>query len=172
MGILIALETIYDKPVITNRSSHAGHTKCFLVGLVGHNKYYSSANTDSEAREELSVFLHIMMTSSNGNILRVTGPSPVTGNSLHKGQWRGALMFSLSWAWIHGWANNRKVDALRCHYDVIIMKTYSVITLLSEQNGRDFAEIFTCKSVSHSDSQSYWSLLSRVPLTTSRHYFR
>ena len=36
----------------------------------------------------------IMMTSSNGNIFRVTSPlceSPV--NSPHKGQWRGALMF-------------------------------------------------------------------------------
>ena len=28
--------------------------------------------------------------------------SPV--NSQHKGQWRGALMFSLIWAWINGWA--------------------------------------------------------------------
>ena len=44
-----------------------------------------------------------MMTSSNGNIFRVTGHfmqgihrSPV--NSPHKGQWRGALMFSLIYA--------------------------------------------------------------------------
>ena len=32
--------------------------------------------------------------------------SPV--NSPHKGQWRGALMFSLICAWISGWANNRE----------------------------------------------------------------
>ena len=42
-----------------------------------------------------------MMTSSNGNIFRVTGPfihrSPV--DSPHKGQWRGALMFSMICAW-------------------------------------------------------------------------
>ena len=31
--------------------------------------------------------------------------SPV--NSLHKGQWRGALMFSLICVWINGWVNNR-----------------------------------------------------------------
>ena len=31
--------------------------------------------------------------------------SPV--NSPHKGQWRGALMFSLICAWINGWVNNR-----------------------------------------------------------------
>ena len=31
--------------------------------------------------------------------------SPV--NSLHKGQWRGTLMFSLICVWINGWVNNR-----------------------------------------------------------------
>ena len=43
-------------------------------------------------------FLHDMMTSSNENIFRVTGPllgnSPVVDSS-HKGQWRRALVFSL-----------------------------------------------------------------------------
>ena len=45
-------------------------------------------------------------------------------NSPHKGQWRGALMFSLICAWIHGWVNNREADDLkryRTHYDVIVM---------------------------------------------------
>ena len=37
--------------------------------------------------------------------------SPV--NSLHKGQWRGALMFSLICAWINGWVNNREAGDLR-----------------------------------------------------------
>ena len=32
--------------------------------------------------------------------------SPV--NSSHKGQWRGALMFSLICVWINGWVNNHK----------------------------------------------------------------
>ena len=48
--------------------------------------------------------------------------SPV--NSQHKGQWRGALMFSLAYAWINGWGNNREAGDLRCHrahYDVIVM---------------------------------------------------
>ena len=35
------------------------------------------------------------------------------GNSPHKGQWRGALMFSLTCAWINGWVNNRKAGDLR-----------------------------------------------------------
>ena len=48
--------------------------------------------------------------------------SPV--NSPHKGQWRGALMFSLIWVWINGWVNNREAGDLRrhrAHYDVIVM---------------------------------------------------
>ena len=49
--------------------------------------------------------------------------SPV--NSPHKGQWRGALMFSLICARINGWANNGDAGDLRCHrahYDIIVMK--------------------------------------------------
>ena len=48
--------------------------------------------------------------------------SPV--NSLHKSQWRGALMFYLICAWINGWVNNREAGDLRrhhAHYDVIVM---------------------------------------------------
>ena len=45
-------------------------------------------------------------------------------NSPHKGQWRGALMFSLICAWINGWINNHEVGDLRrhqSHYDVTVM---------------------------------------------------
>ena len=48
--------------------------------------------------------------------------SPV--NSPHKGQWRGALMFSLICIWINGWVNNREAGDLRryrAHYDVTVM---------------------------------------------------
>ena len=69
-----------------------------------------------------------MMTSSNGNIFRVTGlcagNSPVPVNSPHKGQWRGALMFSLICVWINGWVNKREAGDLRRHrghHDVIVM---------------------------------------------------
>ena len=71
-----------------------------------------------------------MPTSSIGNVFRVTGPlwgeatyqPPVDFSD--KGQWRGALMFSLTCAWTNGWANNRDADELirHCaHYDVTIM---------------------------------------------------
>ena len=52
------------------------------------------------------------------------GNSPVPVNSPHKGQWRGALMFSLMWAWINDWVNNREAGDLRRyrgHYDVSVM---------------------------------------------------
>ena len=51
--------------------------------------------------------------------------SPV--NSPHKGQWRGALMFSSICFWINGWVNNREAGDLRryrVHYDVIVMLRY------------------------------------------------
>ena len=51
--------------------------------------------------------------------------SPV--NSPHKGQWRGALMFSLICVWINDWVNSREAGDLRryrAHFDVI----YIIIT--------------------------------------------
>ena len=52
------------------------------------------------------------------------------GNSLvlflHKGQWRGALMFSTISACINGWVNNPEASDFRCrhaHYDVMVMNT-------------------------------------------------
>ena len=41
-----------------------------------------------------------------------------------KGQWRGALMFSLICAWINNWVNNGEAGDLRCHrahYNVSVM---------------------------------------------------
>ena len=69
-----------------------------------------------------------MMTSSNGNIFRVTGHlcGEFTGpvNPSHKGQWRGALVFSLICAGMNGWENNRQAGDLRrqhARYDVTVM---------------------------------------------------
>ena len=42
----------------------------------------------------------------------------------HKGQWRGALIFSLIYAWTSSWAYNGDTGDLRrhcAHYDVIVM---------------------------------------------------
>ena len=50
--------------------------------------------------------------------------SPV--NCPHKGQWRGALMFSLICAWLNGWVNNRETGVLRRHrarYDAFVVSS-------------------------------------------------
>ena len=50
--------------------------------------------------------------------------SPV--NSPNKGQWRGALKFSLICVWINGWVNNHEAGDLRrhrTHHSVIVMHT-------------------------------------------------
>ena len=53
--------------------------------------------------------------------------SPV--NSPYKGQWRGALMFTLICAQINGWVNNGEAGDLRRnrgHYDVIVMNKENI----------------------------------------------
>ena len=45
-------------------------------------------------------------------------------DSPHKGQWRGALMFSFICAWTNDWASNRDAGDLRrhrAHHDVTVM---------------------------------------------------
>ena len=91
----------------------------------------------------------VMMTSSKGNIFRVTDPlwwgihrSPV--NSPHKGQWCGALMFSLICAWTNDWANHRDASDLRHnrdHYDVTAMccKMRRLLTHNSRPSAMDFS---------------------------------
>ena len=46
---------------------------------------------------------------------------------IRKGQWRGALMFSLICVWINGWVSNREAGDLRryrTHYDATVMITH------------------------------------------------
>ena len=57
--------------------------------------------------------------------------SPV--NSPHKGQWRGALIFSLICSWINGWVNNGEASDLTrhgTHYDVIVMENFDNLSVL------------------------------------------
>ena len=54
--------------------------------------------------------------------------SPV--NSPHKGQWRGALMFSLICAWMNAGVNICEAGDLRCH-----LAHYDVTIMISGENG-------------------------------------
>ena len=75
--------------------------------------------------------------------------SPV--NSPHKGQWRGALMFSLICAWSDSWANNGDAGDLRrysAHYDVIVIVRRAGL-LWSQQDfeSRWSVPLFKCLTV-------------------------
>ena len=111
------------------------------------------------------VFGWNMMTSSNANIFRVTGhlygefTGPrwihhttasdadtqtfitilfITVNYPHKGQWRGALMFSFICARTNGWVNNRETGDLRrhrAHYEIIVMISEDEIRFFAGSHG-------------------------------------
>ena len=75
----------------------------------------------------LSWWRHQMETFSALPAL-CAGNSPVPVNSPHKGQWRGALMFSLICTWINDWVNNREAGDLRrhrAHHDVTVMRAWT-----------------------------------------------
>ena len=62
------------------------------------------------------------------------------GNSPHKGQWRGALMFSLICVWIYGWVNNRVAGDLRCYYNVIVVPEIMVNPAQKQPNTEQYFE--------------------------------
>ena len=76
---------------------------------------WQSEDMQSRWRHQMEAFFALLALFAEN--------SPV--NSPHKGQWHGALMFSLICAWINGWVNNRKACDLRrhrhAHYDAIVM---------------------------------------------------
>ena len=98
--------------------------------------------------------------------------SPV--NSPHKGQWRGALVFSLICAWINGWGNNRGAGDLRrhrAHYDVIVMK----FIRSHYAKGRNLTGVWdTGKSTASSEchfQECWWCSMSSRILLLAKHIF-
>ena len=90
------------------------------VGLQHHN--YRSSFTD---RDEINPWWRYQMEKNPHYWPFVRGIHRWPVNSPHKGQWRGALMFSLICAWINAWVNKRDAGDLRrhcAHYDVIVMQ--------------------------------------------------
>ena len=113
--------------ILRNRLSHYSHqTNC-----VRHNQ------DDLDNRVSLEQGWTQHENASNGNISRVTGPLWWESvEYLHKGKWRGILMFSLTCAKTNDWTNNRDASDLRCHrahYAVTAM-TYNTYC---EYRGRD-----------------------------------
>ena len=90
------------------------------------HRWAISSNATRFTRAECSCpswWRHQMETFSALLAICVWGIHRSPVNSPHKGQWRGALMFSLICVWINGWVNNREAGDLRCYraqYDVIV----------------------------------------------------
>ena len=86
--------------------------------------------------------------------------SPV--NSPHKGQWRGALKFSLICAWINAWANNREAGDLRRYRD-----HYGVTVMLSNNHGARRSQACTNKHT-HAYPADTW-LNNNIIITSKLH---
>ena len=112
------------------------------------------------------------MTSSNGNIFCVTGHlcGEFTGPQWipqHKGQWRGALTFSLICVWINGWVNNVEAGDLiryRAHHYVTVMISMKIILLYQwrYQMGGDRDDIIKWKHFPR-----HWSFVRWIALTNA-----
>ena len=88
--------------------------------------------------------------------------SPV--NSPHKGQWRGALMFSLICTWINGRVNNREAGDLRrhrAHYDVSVIYSPLSQFLMSFLISLFFLVIISVL-LRHNNSEYYWMFISKA----------
>ena len=99
---------------------------------------------DTTLQLNLSWWRH-QMESFSPLLAICAGNSPIPGESPQKGQWRGALMFSLICVWIKGRENNREAGDLRryrAHYDAIVMVTKLLPNQLRRlySNGQRYGE--------------------------------
>ena len=103
-------------------SWRAGTRRCIFKRVLGTCEFINGFSIFKWWRHQMETF------SRYWPFVRGIHRSPV--NSPHKGQWSGALMFSLICAWINGWAKNCNAGDLgrhHAHYDVTIMKQLDLI---------------------------------------------
>ena len=100
------------RPKLASGKKHGKINTCYDTRQLKHWKQRDKA----WCRHQMEIF------SASLTFVRGIHRSPV--NSPHKGQWHGALMFSLIGARTNGWANNRDAGDLirhRAHYNVTVM---------------------------------------------------
>ena len=141
-------------------------------------------------------YLYIMMTSSDGNIFRITGPVCREFTSHRWIHLTKASDFLFICAWTNGWVNNQNADDLRhyrAHYDVTNVENvvgWLLLGLLSRHVevviklthwGRDKMAAVSQTTLSNAFSwikilefrlKFHWSLFLRVQLTIFQHWFR
>ena len=111
------LVTFNNKPYRQLLFSHKTHAKLPSCAIESFN--WIIKQQDASTHDDVIKWKHFPRYCP---FARGIHRSPV--NSPHKGQWRGALMFSLICGLKNVWVNNREADDLgrQCaHYDVIVM---------------------------------------------------
>ena len=125
---------------VTYRSSSVIHNerwfnyciKCQSIGIIVHQMFYKQIHMYHKA-----ILLSTWASLPHDDVIKwkhlprywpfVQGIHRSPVNSPHKGQWRGALIFSFICDWIHDWVNNREAGYLirhRANYDVIVIKSW------------------------------------------------
>ena len=98
---------------------HRSCTECLTACFGQRQRKYPDVNAEKTNHDDVIKWKHF---PRYWPFVRGIHRSPV--NSPHKGQWRGALIFSLICAWINSWVNKREAGDLRryhAHYDVSVM---------------------------------------------------
>ena len=83
-------------------------TASFYWGLISVRKHVRNVQEYAHHHDDVIKWKHF---PRYWPFVRGIHRSPV--NSPHKGQWRGALIFSLICVWINGWVNNSEAGDLR-----------------------------------------------------------
>ena len=135
-----------------------------MLDVTGHNSTLTCILANAQSMGVKFRVGFLMITSSNGNIflrywpfVRGTHWSPV--DSSQKGQWRGALTFSLVCAWTNGWENNRDYGDFwrhRAHYEV------TVISFDPFQNWKRLEFWSVCSPRSEVRSPFLWPHVSKM----------
>ena len=106
--IAFLVTTISCRSQWINSWRYCGIRHHLIIWVMGkHEERYISLMYIAWWRHKMETFSALLA------IFRGIHRSPV--NSPHKGQWRGALMFSLICVWINDWINNREAGDLRRH---------------------------------------------------------
>ena len=116
--------------IIDDYSSMLG-LKLNNVSKMGPRGFKVKPNSNDYNRQSAVISNHL---TSHDDVIKwkhfprywpfVRGIHRLPVHSPHIGQWRGASMFPLIYAWINVWANNREAGDLRhhrAHYDVTLI---------------------------------------------------
>ena len=128
---------------------------------ISSNKRVAWSSKQAKVLHITSSWWHHQMETFSTLLALCAGNSLVPMNSPHKGQWRGALIFSLICVWINSWINNREAGDLRHHRghpDVSVMYFLAIMPPKKRQKQTLMSAFTRYRYVLIIDS---WSLVTR-----------